>query len=104
MSRYTLFEGSPNFIQNDGTAFLNNEVDIDDGTVRGGGNVAANGPAQAIEKVELYQPKYGNKDVAGINNAVGAAVWQVSNLNQSIANGTGKWVGSDVLTDTGHVR
>ena len=68
MSRYTLFEGSPDIVQNDRTPLVNTEIAIDDGTVKGGGNVAANGPVDAIEKVEIYEETYDGTYVAGINN------------------------------------
>ena len=103
MSRYTLFEGSPDYIQNDRTPLVNTEIDIDNGTVKGGGNVAANGPADAIEKVEIYEETYDGTYVAGVNNGVGASQWQLSVVNQGVAAVVGgQWDGNVEVTDTGH--
>lgn len=73
MSSYNLYQGSSDFLQNDGTALVNTETKIDAGTVKMGGNVAANGPLDAINQVVTYDEQYGGSYVAGVNNAVGAA-------------------------------
>lgn len=104
MSSYNLYQGSSDFLQNDGTALVNTETKIDAGTVKMGGNVAANGPLDAINQVVTYDEQYGGSYVAGVNNAVGAASWQVSTTSGSVANGAGKYVGYMLVTDTAHGR
>lgn len=102
MSRYTLFEGSADLIQNDGTALVNTEAVFDGGTARKGGTVSANGPLDGINLVTVFDPAYGGKNVAGVSGA-GAALWTATGTNRTTTDSPGKWAGLvEVNGDTSH--
>lgn len=103
MSNYTVFASS-DVMQANKSSITATSTKFNGGTVKNGGNVATNGPLDASNVVEKLKTEYGSSYVAGVNNAVGAALWQLSNGNMAIANGSGVWAGHDKVTDTSHGR
>ena len=104
---YNLFVGSGvvDWMQNDGTAVVNTETAFNAGTVRNGGNVSASGPLDAISVVTTYDESYGGGEVAGINNAVGPALWVASSTTGvvSVTDSPSPWAGSiEVNSDLSH--
>ena len=95
---YTLYTSSSDFMQNDGTALVQSEIKVNAGTVKQGGNVAADGPADATNVVTALGVRGG---VAGMENAVGPASWASAvTATGTIANASSPWVGSMLVSDT----
>jgi len=102
MSRYTLNEGSSDFMQNDGSALVNSETQIDKGTAKMGGNVAAGGPLDSVNVVTVHDTNDG-RNVAGVNNAIGPANWTQSITGATLGNAASPWLGSIMISgDTTH--
>jgi hypothetical protein len=99
---YNLNESSSDFMQHDGTALVNTEIQIDKGTVRNGGNVAANGPLDAIDVVTVYDPTAVGV-VGGAGNAVGPVSWSTAlTTSGTVGDGAGANAGSMLVTQNGH--